>query len=207
VATPATREQGEVNALLAVCLLLEASAPPWKAPFAYGPVRLAQVEGRTLCVRNPDGTALLVDGPVGPGWQWYEYDGGGGWFAARRTPDAAEFQEGVDFARIWGRPTCERLRAHTPDAEARHDSQVDSCETTDFPEPGTLRVALAHRFRTLRYRSVSYYTPHGYNFSVSVKDGIEDPDDIALMASYRLVADRGCGPVPEHPRKRRTTTR
>jgi hypothetical protein len=109
-------------------------------------------------VRNPDGTALLVEGPPGPGWEWYEYDSGGGWFAARRTADGAEFEEGVDFARIWGPLPCDFFLAHKPDPDAEHDFEVDSCEVTDFPEPGTIRLATANRFRSVRFQSVAYYT-------------------------------------------------
>jgi hypothetical protein len=187
--------------VLALLFLLEGLPQLWQPPFAYGSVRLARVEGRTLCVPNADGTALLVDGPLGSGWEWYEYEAGGGWFAARRTSEGAEFEQGVDFARIWGQPTCERLGAHSGPG-----AHLDSCEVTEIPEPGTLRVVSTRRMQSVWLQTVSYYTPHGYHFGGALKDGVEDPRDISMLASYRIVANLQCGPVPEHPRKRRTTS-
>jgi hypothetical protein len=193
---------------LALVLLLEPSPRPVTPPFPYGDVRLARAEGHVLCARNPDGSALIVEAPQEAGWRWYEYDSGGGWFWARRTADDAGLQEMVDFVRVWGQPSCERLRANDrPRPDDDHESRLEHCGASDFPEPGTVRVVWAERFRSVRWRYVQYWTPHGYLFGGTANDAGEEMRGRALLESYRIVPDRGCGPVPEPPHKRRTTKR
>jgi hypothetical protein len=171
-------------------------------------VAALQLEGSTLCIRNPDGTALLIDSP-GPEWQWHEYDAGG-WFAFRPASTSAEFQDAVDFGRIWGMPDCSRIAdgGRPKGMPAAWEQRVVSCGASSLPEEGSLRL---HTRLVMggesEFQSVSYYTPHGYQFISPVDDGREREHVLKSLASYRIAIDRACGPVPERPGKRSTTTR
>ena len=198
----------------AVLIMIAAPSPPSHLPLPHSRVPADQVEGTTLCVTNPDGTSLLIDSPSADG-EWRMYDGGGGWFAGRWSPVDGDYVDVVSFGRIWGMMTCEDLSAglvkerRDPKWPEGWEIKVDACGLSDVPEPGSLRVLDRHLVHgAVANRSVQYVTPRGYNF-VGKVDELGNPERAfdLLLHSYRVVPDRGCGPVPEHPRRRRTTKR
>jgi hypothetical protein len=152
--------------LLSAVLTLGASWAPFQPQGAHGPASSSQLEGRTLCIRNPDGTSLFIDSP-GSEWQWHEYDSGDGWFAFRPGDTPSQFQDVVNLGRIWGMPDCGRIaKAGRPrNMPASWEQEVVSCGPSTLPEQGSLR--LHTRLVTNGepgFHSVSYYTPHGYHF-------------------------------------------
>jgi hypothetical protein len=159
-----------------------------------------QIFGSTLCVRNADGSSLLLDAP-GPEWRWREYGAGGGWSAYRPTDEGGE-ERVLMFARIWGMAECSRLMSiGSEQIKNGVVVRTESCSTVTLPEPGTIRLVTTLVFHGREQPpDVGYYTPLGYHFSGSVlPNGGEDPDTLAILHSYRLSTTHQCGPTPQFP--------